>query len=106
MRIMDQYHHQHEVGASTDGFLDAVNPYFDAEESAFSANDVAGTFQPEEWGTYELVAKIPAGEYPMMVMVPGRKLSTTVLIVDGQRTSVEVSFVKGDDPFVITRVQK
>ena len=62
MRIMDQFHHQHEVGASTDGLLDAVNPYFDAEESAFSANDVSGTFQPEEWGTYELVAKIPANE--------------------------------------------
>jgi len=52
------------------------------------------------------LTKIPAGEYPMMVMIPGRKLSTTVLIVDGQRTTVEVSFMKGDDPFVITRVQK
>ena len=52
------------------------------------------------------LSKIPAGEYPMMVMIPGRKLTTTVLIVDGQRTTVEVSFVKGDDPFVITRVQK
>jgi hypothetical protein len=52
------------------------------------------------------LSKIPAGEYPMMVMIPGRKLATTVLIVDGQRTTVEVSFMKGDDPFVITRVQK
>jgi len=52
------------------------------------------------------LSKIPAGEYPMMVMIPGRKLTTTVLIVDGQRTTVEVSFMKGDDPFVITRVQK
>jgi hypothetical protein len=52
------------------------------------------------------LTKIPAGEYPMLVMIPGRKLSTTVLIVDGQRTTVEVSFMKGDDPFVITRVQK
>jgi hypothetical protein len=52
------------------------------------------------------LSKIPAGEYPMMVMIPGRKLTTTVLIVDGQRTTVEVSFIKGDDPFVITRVQK
>ncbi len=52
------------------------------------------------------LSKIPAGEYPMMVMISGRKLTTTVLIVDGQRTTVEVSFVKGDDPFVITRVQK
>jgi len=52
------------------------------------------------------LSKIPAGEYPMMVMIQGRKLATTVLIVDGQRTTVEVSFIKGDDPFVITRVQK
>jgi len=52
------------------------------------------------------LTKIPAGEYPMMVMIQGRKLATTVLIVDGQRTTVEVSFMKGDDPFVITRVQK
>ena len=52
------------------------------------------------------LSKIPAGEYPMMVMIPGRKLTTTVLIVDEQRTTVEVSFMKGDDPFVITRVQK
>jgi hypothetical protein len=52
------------------------------------------------------LSKIPAGEYPMMVMISGRKLTTTVLIVDGQRTTVEVSFMKGDDPFVITRVQK
>ena len=39
------------------------------------------------------------------VDVDGDSLAT-VLIVDGQRTTVEVSFVKGDDPFVITRVQK
>jgi hypothetical protein len=52
------------------------------------------------------LSKIPAGEYPMMVTIQGRKLTTTVLIVDGQRTTVEVSFIKGDDPFVITRVQK
>jgi hypothetical protein len=58
--------------------------------------------------TYERlnIGKIPAGEYPVLVMIPGRKLSTTVLIVDGQRTTVEVSFIKGDDPFVVTRVQK
>ena len=37
---------------------------------------------------------------------PGRKIAATVLIVDGQRTTVEVSFMKGDDPVVITRVQK
>ena len=62
MRVMDRFHHQHEVGAGTDGLLDPVNPYVDAEDTAFSGNDVSGTYQPEEWGTYELIAKIPASE--------------------------------------------
>lgn len=52
------------------------------------------------------LTKIPAGEYPMLVAIPGRKITTTVLIVDGQRTTVEVSFMKGDDPVTVTRVQK
>ena len=49
------------------------------------------------------ITKIPAGEYPLLITIPGRELSTTVLIADRQRTVVEVSFVKGDEPFVIRR---
>jgi hypothetical protein len=37
-------------------------------------------------------------------MMPGRKLATSVLIVDHQKTIVEVSFIKGQEPFVIRRV--
>jgi len=50
------------------------------------------------------LGKIPAGEYPIMFMMPGRKLATSVLIVDHQKTIVEVSFIKGQEPFVIRRV--
>lgn len=67
MRLADRFHHQHEVGTPTTPYLDDVNPYFDAEEFAFSGSDLAGTYQPEEWGTYDLVAKIPVselGQYP------------------------------------------
>jgi hypothetical protein len=59
MRIADRFHHQHEVGASKDAFKDAVNPYFDF---VFTGSETAGSYQPEEWGTYELVAKIPVGD--------------------------------------------
>ena len=66
MRVVDRYQHQHEVApqgeqADLTPYLDPLNPYFDAEEFAF-AGDIAGTYQPEEWGTYELVAKIPVSE--------------------------------------------
>lgn len=49
---------------------------------------------------------IPAGEYPIVVSIRGRKLSTNVLIRDGQRTILEVSFIKGDEPFVVSHVPR
>ncbi len=45
---------------------------------------------------------IPAGEYPMVVSIRGRTLSTNVLISKGMKTIVRVSFMKGDEPFVIS----
>ncbi len=48
------------------------------------------------------VSHIPAGDHRMVVEWGGRTLSTVVPIVDGRRTIVEVSFMKGDQPFVIT----
>jgi hypothetical protein len=59
-RLLNRYHHQHEVGAGTDAFKDAVNPYFDAI-SEFET-EIQGSYQPAEWGTYELIAKIPAAQ--------------------------------------------
>jgi len=47
---------------------------------------------------------IPSGEYPITVSIRGRELSTKVLIMDQQRTELEVSFMKGDEPFVVSYV--
>ena len=47
---------------------------------------------------------IPAGEYPIVVEIRGRKLSTTVFIRDEMRTELEVSFMKGDEPFTVSYV--
>jgi hypothetical protein len=48
------------------------------------------------------MSHIPAGEYDLVVSYKGRELSSKVLIAKGQRTNVRVSFMKGDEPFVIT----
>jgi hypothetical protein len=48
------------------------------------------------------VSYLPAGEHLMVVSWGGRELSTNVLIKDGQRTIVRVSFMKGDQPFVVS----
>jgi PEGA domain len=50
------------------------------------------------------LSRIPAGEHPITVSIPGRELTTKVLILDEQITVVKVSFVKGDEPFVISHV--
>ena len=48
------------------------------------------------------LGKLPAGVHRLVVTMPGRELSTEVLIMDRHRTIVEVSFMKGDQPFVIS----
>lgn len=58
----------------------------------------------EKIHTHLNLTHIPAGEYPMVVEIRGRKLQTNVLIIDGQRTVIEVSFVKGNEPFVVSYV--
>jgi len=47
------------------------------------------------------VTHIPAGEYPIEISIRGRKLHRNVLIMDANRTILEVSFVKGQEPFVV-----
>ncbi len=49
---------------------------------------------------------IPAGEHRLVVSIPGRELATDVFIANEQRTIVEVSFMKGDEPFVVSRVPR
>jgi hypothetical protein len=45
---------------------------------------------------------IPAGEHRLVVEWKGRRLATNVVIAKGQRTVVTVSFMKGDQPFVVS----
>lgn len=59
-RLVDRYHHQHEVGADISGLLDPVNPYFDAQGEF--AGETQGFYQPAEWGPYELRLKIPTSD--------------------------------------------
>jgi len=50
------------------------------------------------------LSRIPAGEHRIVVSIPGRELSTKVLILDEQMAVLKVSFMKGDEPFVVSHV--
>ncbi len=72
LRITDNYHRQHEVGASIDPLLKPINPNFDA--FGLFVTDIQGTYQPTEWGHYDLIAKIPngqLGQYQSKVVTSG-----------------------------------
>jgi hypothetical protein len=45
---------------------------------------------------------IPAGEQPLVASWGGRELATTVTIKKDQRAIVTISFMKGEQPFVVT----
>ena len=60
MRLVDRYHEQHTGGKPDTSLYDPVNPIFDAQ--ALFVGDIQGSYQPGEWGTYDLVAKIPTGQ--------------------------------------------
>jgi hypothetical protein len=47
---------------------------------------------------------IPAGEYSIVVSIPGRELSEKILILNRQRTIVEVDFGNRDEPIVVSYV--
>lgn len=48
------------------------------------------------------ISYIPAGEHRIVVTWKGRELSSNVVISNGHRTIVTVSFMRGDDPFVVS----
>jgi hypothetical protein len=48
------------------------------------------------------LTSLPAGEHHLVVSWKGREQSTDVLISKGRRTVVTVSFLRGDEPFVVT----
>ncbi len=50
------------------------------------------------------ISYIPAGEYPIRFVIPGRELSSTILIKSKHRTIVEVSFMPGEKPLTVTYV--
>jgi len=65
LRLMDNYHHLHEPGGDpfAAAFLDPVNPNFDVgDPDVYFQGDIQGSYQPAEWGTYELIARIPVSE--------------------------------------------
>jgi PEGA domain len=48
------------------------------------------------------VTHLPAGEHRMVVTWRGRQMAGNVLITAGRRTVVTVSFIRGDEPFVVS----
>ncbi|GJQ20175.1 MAG: hypothetical protein HBSIN02_05300 [Bacteroidia bacterium] len=60
-RLADRYQEQMVVGASKDSLKKPVNPKFDAF-SAVAAAAQKGEYQPDTWGTWELVQVIPAAQ--------------------------------------------
>lgn len=52
--------------------------------------------------THLKMKQLPAGEHPITVSIQGRDLSTNVLIMNRMKTILEVSFVKGEEPFVVS----
>jgi hypothetical protein len=50
------------------------------------------------------LSHLPVGEHPIIISIAGRDLSTKVLILDKQVTILKVSFMKGDEPFVVNHV--
>ncbi len=60
MRLQDRYQEQQEPGTSIESLLDPVNPAYDAFD--IFTGDIQGSYQPAEWGTYDLIATIPADQ--------------------------------------------
>ena len=47
---------------------------------------------------------IPAGEYSIVFSIPGREPSENILILNRQRTVVEVDFSNRNEPIVVSYV--
>lgn len=48
------------------------------------------------------ISHVPAGEHRLVVAKQGREITTDVLIAEGKRTVVLVSFLPGDEPLTVT----
>jgi hypothetical protein len=60
MRALSRYWKQHDASGSWENYLDPINPNFGGEE--FAQPEDRGIYQPNSWGSYDLVAKIPKAE--------------------------------------------
>ena len=56
----------------------------------------------DKTGTVLNVTHLPAGEHRMVVTWRGRQMASNILITAGHRTVVTVSFIRGDEPFVVS----
>ncbi len=63
MRVVDQYEQQMTVGPRPANVYKPVNPKFDAQAKML-ANATKGTYQPDTWGTWDLVKVIPKADLP------------------------------------------
>jgi hypothetical protein len=58
MRVVDRYEQQMTVGTRPASLYKPVNPKFDAFAKT-NSNSTKGTYQPDTWGTWDLIAVIP-----------------------------------------------
>ncbi len=58
MRVVDQFEQQMTPGPRPANLIKPVNPKFGAQ-SKMLANSTQGTYQPDTWGTWDLLAVIP-----------------------------------------------
>lgn len=49
---------------------------------------------------------LPAGEYRLVVSISGREIAREIVIMGDHRTVVEASFMKGDEPFVVSHTPR
>jgi hypothetical protein len=56
----------------------------------------------ETWVSLLNISFVPVGEYPIVVVWKGHELSSRITILKGQRTVVDVSFVRREKPFVVS----
>jgi hypothetical protein len=61
MRVVDRYQEQMTVGARPASVYKPVNPKFDAYAKTLSTT-LKGTYQPDTWGTWDLLKVIPKAE--------------------------------------------
>jgi hypothetical protein len=76
MRIIDKYQEQSDPGPIPDALKKPVNPKFDAF-AAINATSLKGIYQPDTWGTWDLLTVIPKSALTGFTAVTNPGTSTT-----------------------------